>query len=249
MAQHTKPRDRQSGLLRTAARPASPAWHHLDLPTHGKPPQSVNSSAPSQRTANGDAASRQVRDKFVTDGFKTRLEQSTDARGRDVSGQVTPRGGRRIDIVATADGISAENKVRIDAESKLGRASADTKTVAQVEKDGARLARNVATRELGATVKMIGRVARPVGLVLDAVEVAGAVKADGGKFGSHTQYAAGGLAGGAAGAWAGAEAGAAVGSFAGPVGTVVGGVAGAAIGGIVGSGAGQKTVDWVKSIF
>ena len=173
------------------------------LPVHEKPSAAINNNGPSHRTSNGDAASHQLRDKFNARGLDTRLEQSTDAKGRDVPGKFTPKDGRRIDVVATHSGPNAENKVRVDAESKLGYVGADRKTIAQVEKDGARLAKNVATRELGSTVKLVGKVARPIGVVLDAAEVVGAVKADGGKFGNHTQYAVGGLAGGAAGAWAG----------------------------------------------
>jgi trimeric autotransporter adhesin len=215
------------------------------LPVHNQPPKAVNNNSPASSNRNGDAARDQIADEFKQKGYKVTVEQSTNANGKYVKGEITPKGGRRIDVVAERG--TGENKVRVEAESKLGRANAGAKTAAQVEKDGARLAKNVAARELGQGVKVLGKVARPVGLVVDAVEVGQAVKADGGKFGDHTQHAVGSLAGGAAGAWAGAEAGAAIGSLGGPVGTVVGGLVGGAVGGIVGSGVGEKAVDWVKS--
>ena len=138
---------------------------------------------------------------------------------------------------------------RIEIESKLGRASASADTRLQVAKDVERLTENRAVRGLGEGLERVGRVVRPIGLAVDAVQLGTAFHADGNMIGVHTEHAAGSLAGGAAGAWAGAQAGAAVGSFAGPVGTVVGGLVGAAAGGIAGSKLGEKAVDWVRSWF
>ena len=84
----------------------------------------------------------------------------------------------------------------------------------------------------GELLSKVGKVARPVGLVMDAVEVGSAFRADGNRIGENTGRAASGLAGGAAGGWGGAAVGAAVGTAIFPgVGTVVGGV----IGGIGGA--------------
>lgn len=119
----------------------------------------------------------------------------------------------------------------------------------QVAKDVERLAANVGVRRIGTVLEGVGKVARPVGVVVDAVQVGRAYRADGNRVGDRTQRAIGGVAGGAAGALGGAKVGAVVGSFGGPVGTVVGGVVGAAIGGIVGSGVGEKAVGWAKGWF
>ncbi|MDO5620328.1 MAG: hypothetical protein Q4G24_02520 [Paracoccus sp. (in: a-proteobacteria)] len=84
-----------------------------------------------------------------------------------------------------------------------------------------------------------GKVAIPVGLVVDTVLIGSAVKADGGKFGSNTKTAvaasAGGWAGAAGGAAAGAKIGALAGALGGPAGAAVGAVAGGIIGGIAGA--------------
>ena len=138
----------------------------------------------------------------------------------------TSLGNRHIDVVATDPGARPEMNRRVEIESKLGRASASSDVRLQVAKDAERLADNVSARRLGSAVEGIGRVARPVGTVVDAIQIGSAYRADGDRIGDNTQRAVGSLAGGAAGVWGGAQMGAAIGSVGGPVGTVVGGVVG-----------------------
>lgn len=92
------------------------------------------------------------------------------------------------------------------------------------------------------TYEAVGRVARPVAIVTDAVRLGTAFHADGNQVGKNTAVTAGSVAGGWAGAAAGATLGAKGGAMAGAaVGALFGGVGaapGAAIGGVVGSLAG-----------
>ncbi|MEJ2458888.1 MAG: hypothetical protein P8Y58_12400, partial [Novosphingobium sp.] len=83
----------------------------------------------------------------------------------------TSLGGRYVDVVATEPGARPEMNRQIEIESKLGRASASADTRLQVAKDAERLARNVSVRGLGTTLEGVGRVARPIGMAIDAVQV------------------------------------------------------------------------------
>ena len=212
-------------------------------PVNGTP---VNTSA--SKTHNGNAARDAIADDFRTRPDHVRVQNEADG----LIVRKSSLGTRHVDVTAIRRGIRPEDNVRLDIESKLGRASASTGpkgNLAQVAKDGERIGDNIKVRNLGAAFEGVGKVARPVGLAIDAVQLGSAIKADGGKFGDNSQRAAGSLVGGAAGAWGGAQAGAAIGSLGGPVGTVVGGLAGAAVGGIIGSGVGEKTVDFIKGWF
>lgn len=210
-----------------------------DFDVAPKPAGALNDSSPSMRTRNGAAARDVIADEFASRGQLVGIEQP----------RTTSLGGRNVDIVADVPGARPELNKHIEVESKLGTASAGVGTRLQVAKDVERLTANVDVRGLGLRFENIGKVARPIGIALDAVQVGQAYRADGNSIGVNTQRAAGSLAGGAAGAWGGAQAGAALGSAAGPVGTVVGGVGGAIVGGIIGSGIGAKAVDWVRSWF
>ncbi|MEG4204946.1 hypothetical protein QUA20_13560 [Microcoleus sp. Pol7_A1] len=89
----------------------------------------------------------------------------------------------------------------------------------------------------------VSRVARPLGVVTDIIDLTNAYNEDGG-FGENFQETAGSVAGG----WGGAAAGAALGTALIPipvVGTVLGGIAG----GIIGSGAGEGIVKGVRDFF
>lgn len=212
-------------------------------PANGNP---VNTSA--SKTHNGHAARDQIADQLRQDPRYSNVLNEKD--GTIV--RQTSLGERHVDITATRAGARPEDNVRVEIESKSGPAAASRGpkgNLAQVAKDGERIAENVNIRNIGAVAEGVGKVARPVGVVVDAVQIGQAVHKDGGTFGENTQRATGSLVGGAAGAWGGAQAGAAIGSLGGPVGTVVGGVVGAAVGGIVGSGVGEKAVDWVRSWF
>lgn len=220
-----------------------------DFAINPRPPGGTTTNTSASKVTNGHAA---------RDALASRLE--ADPRYQNVlnerDGQIvrqTSLGERHVDVAATQKGARPEMNKVVEVESKLGRASLTTGkngTAEQVAKDAERLAANAKIRGVGTALETVGKVARPIGLAVDAVQLGSAFHADGDKIGDKTQHAAGSLAGGAAGAWAGAEAGAAVGTLVGgPVGTVVGGLAGAAIGGFVGSNAGEKAVDWVKSWF
>ncbi|MEG3880442.1 hypothetical protein QT972_24065 [Microcoleus sp. herbarium7] len=92
------------------------------------------------------------------------------------------------------------------------------------------------------------RVARPLAVVTDVIDLTNAYNEDGG-FGQNFQETVGSVAGGWGGAAAGAAAGAALGSVVPGVGTVVGGIAGGIIGGIGGSAAGEGIVKGIRNLF
>ena len=120
----------------------------------------------------------------------------------------------------------------------------------QVAHDAARLTQNGSLRGAGHALESVGRIARPVGVIIDTVNVASAYRADGNQIGENTGRAVSGVAGGAAGGWGGAVGGAAIGTaiFPGP-GTVVGGIVGAIGGAFVGDAAGRGIFNGVKSFF
>jgi len=98
----------------------------------------------------------------------------------------------------------------------------------------------------GQALDGIGRVAKPVAIVTDAVQLGDAIKTDiqQGTGGDNTivtgSRVAGGWGGAALGAAGGAKLGAGIGTFFGPVGTAVGGFVGAIGGGIIGGIYGSK---------
>ena len=206
-----------------------------------EPVGGTSSNSPAARTQNGNAARDAIADRLRADPSITSVQTEVPRQ--------TSLGGRNVDVVANQNGPRPEMNRVIEIESKLGRASASQETLTQVAKDAERLSDNATVRGLGVGLERVGRVARPIGVVIDAVQIGSAYRADGNQIGEKTQRAAGSLAGGAAGAWGGAQAGAAIGSLGGPIGTVVGGVIGGIAGGIVGSGVGEKAVDWVRSWF
>ncbi len=94
----------------------------------------------------------------------------------------------------------------------------------------------------------VSKLARPLGLVTDVIDLNNAYNEDGG-FGENFQETAGSVAGGWGGAAAGAAAGAALGSVVPGLGTVAGGIAGGIIGGFGGSAAGEGIVKGVRDFF
>ena len=134
--------------------------------------------------------------------------------------------------------------------SRTAATSGKNGTREQVLKDAQQLADNRATRRIGQLLGKAGRIVRPVGIVLDSINVAQAFREDGNRIGVNTGRAVSGLAGGAAGAWGGAAAGAAIGTALFPgVGTVVGGIIGGICGGIGGDFAGKGLFDGIRSLF
>lgn len=241
----TSPITRGSGFTGPLQRLLDNAGIRSDFPVSPRPANGISVNGPGISTVNGNAA---------RDALATQMQSSGEYRDviNERDGRIvrsTSLGDRHVDIAARQDGPRPQHARIVEVESKLGRASASVATRLQVAKDAERIADNVRVRGIGTALEGIGRVARPIGIAIDAVQVGSAFRADGNTIGDNTQRAVGSLAGGAAGAWGGAQAGAAIGSFGGPAGTIIGGVAGAAVGGIVGSGVGEKAVDWVKGWF
>lgn len=134
-------------------------------------------------------------------------------------------------------------------ESKAGRVDKGKIPDAELAHDVGMLKNNKAMRSAGFALEKAGKIARPVGLVLDAVEVGGAIYKDGG-IGVETGRAVTGIAGGAAGGWGGAATGAALGTAIMPgVGTVVGGVIGGIAGAWGGESVAKSAFDAVKGWF
>lgn len=178
------------------------------------------------------------------------IENRLQRQGYDTDRQVDVGNGRRVDVVGIKTNPDPRLNERVEIESKAYRAGASERNVSEAVRDGQRLADNVNVRAAGSVLEGVGRVARPVGLVLDAVEVGSAFRADGNRIGENTGRAASGLAGGAAGGWGGAMAGAAIGTAIFPgVGTVVGGVLGGIGGALLGDSAGRSAFDTVRSWF
>lgn len=178
------------------------------------------------------------------------IEQRLQGQGFTTERQVDVGNGRRVDVVGTRANADPRLNERVEIESKAYRAGASSHNVSEAVRDGQRLAENVNLRAAGRVLEGVGRVARPVGLVLDAVAVGSAFRADGNRVGENTGRAVTSLAASAAGGWGGAMAGAAIGTAILPgVGTVIGGVVGGIGGALVGDGLGRAAFDAVRSWF
>lgn len=178
------------------------------------------------------------------------IEKRLQSQGYQTARQVDVGNGRRVDVVGSKVNANPRLNERVEIESKAYRADASQRNGLEAVRDGKRLATNVNLRASGNLLEGVGRVARPVGLVLDAVEVGSAFKADDNRIGENTGRAVSGLAGGAAGGWGGAMAGAAIGTAILPgVGTVVGGLIGGIGGALLGDGAARRSFDTVRSWF
>jgi len=206
------------------------------------PPGSVGrnagvSSAVANNT-NGALARDAIADRFRAQGLATEIEQ--------------PRAGgaRRVDVVVDVSASDPRMNRRIEIESKVGRAGLDAEIRGQVAMDAHALRSNRLLRGSGQVLEGVGKVARPVGVVLDVIEVGSAFRDDGYQVGARTGRAASGVAGGGLGAWGGAAGGAAIGTAIFPgVGTAIGGVVGGIGGAIAGTAIGQKVFDTVSGWF
>ena len=203
------------------------------------------SNSPRYRTYNGNQARDAIASRYQAQGYTVRREVTENT---PLQTPQRPTGERHVDVSATKAGPTPETGTRVDVESKLGRAGLDGETRLQVAKDAWRLEQNVSVRRLGSTLEVAGKVLKPVGVAVDALQIAAAVREDGGKFGAHAQKTTAEVAGGAAGGWAGAEtgaaAGAAIGTLIAPgVGTAIGGVIGGLLGGFGGGWLGTKAGD------
>lgn len=173
------------------------------------------------------------------------------AAGADVRTEVPVQNGARVvDVVAEPPAADPRMRQRIEIESKVGRPGLDSDIRGQVAHDVDALNANRSVRGAGQILEGVGKVARPVGIVLDAVSLTQAYQADGNRIGENTGRTASGITGGALGGWGGAAAGAAIGTAIFPgVGTVVGGIIGGIGGALAGDAAGKGIFDTVKGWF
>lgn len=187
---------------------------------------------------NGALARDAIADHWRSQGLPTAIEQPRND------------GARRVDVVVDRPANDPRYSQRLEIESKVGRTGLDSDVRAQVALDAEALRTNRGLRSAGQVLEGVGKVARPVGLVLDVIEVGSAFQQDGTKVGANTGRAASGVAGGALGGWGGAVGGAAIGTAIFPgVGTVVGGIIGGVAGALAGDAAGRGLFDTVKGWF
>jgi len=187
---------------------------------------------------NGALARDAIADRFRADGVPARTEVPVQG------------GARRVDVVAEPVANDPRMRQRIEVESKVGRTALDSDIRGQVARDAEALKSNRMLRGSGQVLEGVGRIARPVGVVLDAISLRQAYQADGNRIGQNTGRTASGVAGGALGGWGGAAAGAAIGTAIFPgVGTVVGGIIGGIGGAFAGDAAGRGVFDTVKGWF
>jgi hypothetical protein len=210
-------------------------------------------AAPAGSQGRGSGVSSQVANNtngaLARDAIADEWRQQPGVRVRT---EVPVQGGKRVvDVVVDQPAADPRMNRRIEIESKVGRQGTGKALIAsQVENDAEALARNGAIRNGGRVLEGIGKVARPVGIALDAIQVGEAFHEDGDRIGVNTGRAASRVAGGALGGWGGAAAGAAIGTALCPgVGTVIGGVVGGVVGGLGGSAIAEKAFDTVKSWF
>ena len=209
---------------------------------NGAPPGSVgrNAGVPPAlaNNTNGALARDAIANRWTAGNYNVQTE--VPANG----------GARRVDVVVDLPATDPRMSQRLEIESKVGRTGLDGDIRTQVALDADALRANRALRNSGAVLEGVGKVARPIGIVLDVVEVGQAFRSDGNQVGANTGRAASGVAGGALGGWGGAAAGAAIGTAIFPgVGTVVGGVIGGIAGAIGGDMAGRGLFDTVNGWF
>ncbi|MGK6325149.1 hypothetical protein ACMGDM_18950 [Sphingomonas sp. DT-51] len=256
-----------SGPLERALNP-SPDLPQITInpPNQLPPPGSVGKGSGYTKgqaaNINGAAAEQAIAGRLRSQGFTVTTAPS--------SANLVQNGSRKVDVIGTRANADPRMNERIEIESKVGYtshsgpASQSGTPKYEVAKDRARLETSRAARTSGLELEArgatlarggeilakVGKVARPVGMVMDAVEIGTAFKADGNTVGANTGRAASGLAGGAAGGWGGAAVGAAIGTAVFPgVGTVVGGLIGGIGGAIAGDAAGRGAFDTIRSWF
>lgn len=208
-----------------------------------------------KNNVNGSLAENAIADRFRAAGYDSLVDKAyydtatgsatTARKSGDAIGEV-----RRVDVETQVPGSRPEMNKVILTESKLGYTSNSGRAAIEAANDATLLRKNGTIRSVGRVAEGFGKVARPVGIAVDAWSLRSAYKADGGEIGTNTKRTASGIAGsvagGAGGAWAGATAGAAIGSIVPGVGTVIGGIVGGIIGGIAGGAGGDAAG---KSLF
>ena len=240
-----------------------------NLPPAGSVGKNQGMTYQQANNVNGPLAEQMIGDRYRAEGYNVTTAPS--------SANSVQNGTRVVDVIAERPNADPRMNERIETESKVGYTTDSGRPAREATNDINRLADNRAARATGTTLEtdgrtltrtgeaaveqganlsragraldVVGRVARPVGMAMDVVEVASAIRADGG-VGENTGRTLSGLAGGAAGGWGGAAAGAAIGTAIFPgVGTVVGGVIGGIAGGLAGDSAGRGIFDTVRSWF
>ena len=240
-----------------------------NLPPAGSVGKNQGMTYQQANNVNGPLAEQHIGNRYQQQGFTVTTAPS--------AANNVQNGTRVVDVVATRPNADPRMDERVETESKVGRTNDSGRPGREATSDIRRLADNRAARATGATLETdgrtltragetaveqgaslsrtgqvlgtVGRVARPVAIAMDVVEVGSAIRADGG-IGENTGRTLSGLAGGAAGGWGGAAAGAAIGTAVFPgVGTVVGGVIGGIAGGLGGDAAGRGVFDTVRSWF
>lgn len=230
------------------------------------PPGSVGKNAGFSKgqanNINGAAAEQAIAARLRAQGYAVTTAPSNT--------NLVQNGTRKVDVIGIRENADPRMNERIEIESKVGKTNHSGSVTQsgtpkyEVAKDRQRLEANRAARANGLDLEVkgstlakggevlakVGKVARPVGLVMDAIEIGSAFKADGNTIGANTGRAASGLAGSAAGGWGGAAVGAAIGTAIFPgVGTVVGGIVGGIGGALAGDAAGRGVFDTIKGWF
>ena len=221
------------------------------LGPYASPPTAAGNA---HNTHNGDLARDQIAARFTAPNQRVTPEFRYDANLHSVSPEVrnrNVRGDRNVDVqIDIEHPTDPRLNERIEIESKAFRVDAGSVGDSQLAHDAARLSRNGALRRAGTALEGFGRVARPVGIALDAAEVYSAFRADGDAVGINTARAGTSLVAGGAGGWSGATVGAAIGTAALPgVGTAVGAIVGGTIGAIAGSELAKGAFDTVRGWF
>jgi hypothetical protein len=203
------------------------------------PPGSLNASSgvPSSvaNNTNGALAERAICQRYQANGYSVVYQQSRN-------------GGQRIvDVVATLENFSdPRNSSVVEIESKAFRVGVDSYYSRQADLDAHRVRENSNVRMGGRVLEGVGRVARPIGIVMDGYELGQSFAADGYRIGQNTGRSASGIVGGGLGGWGGAAAGAALGTAFFPgVGTVIGGLLGGSLGAWGGTEVSQGSFDYI----
>ncbi len=219
--------DAKSGFSRPLVKSLQDAGIAVRERPHPIPAGSVGPnagmSAGKANNVNGAAASDAIADKHRSQGYQVQREVPL------------PKYNRRVDVAVD---MPHPTDPRLDKalriESKVGYTTQGRRVAAEMASDIRQLADNRAVRRVGFALEGVGKVMRPVGLVMDAMQLGAAFKADGNRVGQHTGKAAAELTVGAAGGVAGAVIGQAL---------IPIPVVGAAVGAAVGSWAGSKLGD------
>ena len=213
------------------------------------PPTSVYKapgiSPGSVTTHNGNLARDAIRDRALAQGLTADIEVHFDADfNRLPPNSANLAGSRHVDVEIQRPHPTDPRLNQVEhIESKAMRVNAGSISESQLAHDAGMLTNNRAIRASGVFLENAGKIARPVGLVVDTVSVIGSIRQDGG-IGEETGRTVTGIAGGAAGGFAGAKAGAALGAAVGSIipgaGTAAGAVVGGVIGGIAGAIGGEN---------